>query len=78
MAQSSFPSGIPCAAASSGARPVKYFSGSYPNKLKLATSEPAGSESGTLLALPTTPATAMASIFGVLAACKWVLPPKDS
>ena len=29
-------------AASSGPRPVKYFSGSYPKRLKFATSEPGG------------------------------------
>ena len=39
---SSGASGIPWAAASSGARPVKYTSGSYPSRLRLATAEPAG------------------------------------
>ncbi len=51
-AQSSGPKPIPCAAASSGARPVKYSLGLYPNRLKLATSEPAGKCAGRLLPGP--------------------------
>ena len=69
MAQSSGPSSIPWAAASSGARPVKYSmrvvaqqAQSWPRPTRAAGG------AGTLLARPTTPAAATASIAGTWAA----------
>src|SRR5436309_2677259 len=54
------------------------MSGSYPNKLKVATSLAGVNRAGTLLVRPTIPSLATRSMLGMRAACRGVLPPSDS